>query len=289
MISTTRTRFAPSPTGYLHLGTAYSALYAFDKVSALGGEFLLRIENLDQGRCRSEYETAILDDLSWLGLRWDPPVMRQSERGPVYGNSLELLENLGVTYPCFCTRKEIAQEAARSLHAPHGPEGILYPGTCRSLTLDQVLERFAMGDQAVTRLDLAKSRALVGGDVFFEEIGEGPDGERGTILCAPELLGDIVLARKDIGASYHLCSTTDDALQDINLVARGADLFHATSIHRLLQELLGLPAPTYDHHKLILAADGRRLSKRDQDQSIRALRDQGMSPQSIRAQLGFHW
>ncbi len=289
MTSLLRTRFAPSPTGFLHLGTAFSALYAFDKLMTVGGDFILRIEDIDQGRCRPEYEAAILEDLEWLGLRWEEPVLRQSERGEVYASALETLSTLGVTYPCFCTRKEIEQEAARSLNAPHGPEGILYPGTCRSLSHEHALERLAAGERAVIRLNMAKARALVGGDIYFEEIGCGPHGENGTVLCTPEALGDFVLARKDIGTSYHLSAVTDDALQNINLVARGEDLFHATSIHRLLQELLGLPAPVYDHHRLILAEDGRRLSKRDQDKSIRSLRSEGFSPQSIRKELGFQW
>ncbi len=289
MIVNARTRFAPSPTGLLHLGTAFSALYAYDKVADVGGQFVLRIEDIDSGRCKPEYEEAILQDLDWLGLQWEEPVVRQSEHRETYRETLRILETLGVTYPCFCTRKEIQEEAARSLHAPHGPEGILYPGTCRSLSPEQIEQRLATGDRPVVRLDLARARTLIGGEIYFEEIGRGPEGKTGTILCAPELLGDIVLARKDIGVSYHLCVVADDARQQINLVARGEDLFHATSIQRLLQELLGLPAPTYDHHKLILAANGRRLSKRDEDQSIRSLREAGHSARDIRQQLGFHW
>ncbi len=289
MQSALRTRFAPSPTGYLHLGTAFSALYAYEKVTAIGGSFLLRIEDIDRGRCRPEYEAAILEDLAWLGIKWEEPVLRQSDRTEVYRNTLHTLETLGVTYPCFCTRKEIQEEAARSANAPHGPEGLLYPGTCRGLTTTEALERYAAGDRAVIRLNLAKALSLVSGEIYFQEIGRGPDGETGMVLCHPELLGDVVLARKDVGTSYHLAAVTDDAEQGVNLVARGEDLFHATSIHRLLQELLALPAPVYDHHRIITADDGRRLSKRDQDKSIRSLRENGKSPEDVRALLGFQW
>ncbi len=289
MTAALRTRFAPSPTGLLHLGTAFSALYTFEKTLPAGGAFLLRMDDLDQGRCRTEYEQAILEDLAWLGIGWLQPVVRQSERQDHYRGSLEILATLGVTYPCFCTRKEIAEEAARSLHAPHGPEGILYPGTCRGLSNTEVMDRIAAGKPSVTRLNLTRAFDLLGGDLFFEEVGAGPDGETGTMRCAPELLGDIVLARKDFPGSYHLCTVVDDASFGINYVARGEDLFHATSVHRLLQELLGLPAPIYDHHKLIKAADGRRLSKRDADLSIQALRDAGSTPADVRARLGFLW
>jgi glutamyl-Q tRNA(Asp) synthetase len=271
------TRFAPSPTGHLHLGHAYAALSA----QKAGERFLLRIEDIDSARCRPEFEAAIFEDLAWLGFAWETPVLRQSTRFAVYRAALDKLDVLGLLYPCFCTRSEIVAEIARAAEAPHGPEGPLYPGTCRKLGEAARAARIAAGAPYALRLDVAKAAARVGA-LSFEERGAGPTGEHGTIAADPLLFGDIVLARKETPAAYHLAVVVDDAFQGVTRVTRGNDLFAATHVQRLLQELLGLPAPAYAHHKLILDEQGRKFSKRDKSATLRSLREAGTTPQEIR-------
>jgi len=270
------TRFAPSPTGYLHLGHAHSALAGWHRARAQSGRFLLRIEDIDPARCRPEFEAAILEDLGWLGLDWDGPVRRQSDHLTDYQAALDRLRDMGLLYPCFCSRKDIAAAVA----APHGPEGPVYPGTCRNQPAELVRERQAQGDPYALRLDVAKSRALTGPLTFTDE-------REGTVEARPETLGDVVLARRDAPASYHLCVTLDDHLQGVTLVTRGVDLFHATHIHRVLQAILDLNVPTYLHHLLLTNAAGERLSKRDGAVAIRVLRQAGRSAAEVRALAGF--
>ncbi len=272
----TVTRFAPSPTGYLHLGHAHSALAGWHRARGDAGRFLLRIEDIDPARCRPEFEVAILEDLGWLGLDWDGEVRRQSDHLADYQAALDRLRDMGLLYPCFCSRKDIAAAAT----APHGPEGPAYPGTCRNQPADLVRERQARGDPYALRLDVARARAMAGPLTFTDE-GEG------TVHARPETLGDVVLARRDAPASYHLCVTVDDHLQGVTLVTRGIDLFHATHIHRLLQAILDLNVPTYRHHLLLTNAAGERLSKRDGAVTIRALRQAGRSAAEVRALAGF--
>ena len=274
------TRFAPSPTGYLHLGHAHSALVGWRAARAAGGRFLLRIEDIDKGRCRPEFEAAILEDLAWLGLDWEAPPRRQSDHMADYAGALERLDTEGLLYPCFCTRKEIHAEIARAAQAPHGPEGPLYPGTCRALSADQRRARRAQGEAYALRLDMARAAARAGPLAWS-------DRARGEIEADPRSLGDVVLARKDAATSYHLAVTLDDALQGVTLVTRGTDLFHATHVHRLLQAILGLPVPEWHHHGLIADATGARLAKRSDAQSIRALREAGKSPAEVRLLAGF--
>ena len=270
------TRFAPSPTGYLHLGHAFSALDGWSRARQAGGRFLLRIEDIDRTRCRPEYEAAIVEDLSWLGLDWDGPVRRQSDHFHDYRAAIAQLQSMGVLYPCFCTRRDIA--AAQS--APHGPEGPLYPGTCRHLAPANAAARMAAEEPYALRLDVAKAMALTGALTFDEE-------GSGRIAAHPEHLGDVVLARREIPCSYHLCVTVDDALQGITLVTRAEDLLPATHIHRLIQALLGLPTPAYAHHKLLADAKGERLAKRAGAPSLRSLRESGTSPVKVRKLAGF--
>jgi glutamyl-Q tRNA(Asp) synthetase len=276
------TRFAPSPTGYLHLGHAVSALTAFDAAERGGGRFILRIEDIDLTRCRGEYQAAIEEDLAWLGLSWERPVRRQSMHFSDYSAALERLNAADVLYPCFCTRKDIAQEIANAAAAPHGPEGPHYPGICRSLPQDQRAQLMKDGVPYALRLDVRKAMERARVPLSFEESGNGPEGETGMQQARPELFGDVVLARKEMPTSYHLSVVVDDALQGITLVTRGNDLFPATHIQRLLQSLLGLPAPRYAHHRLILDDKGRKLSKRDGSLSLRQLRKSGASPADIR-------
>ncbi|HEY5238774.1 MAG TPA: tRNA glutamyl-Q(34) synthetase GluQRS [Rhizomicrobium sp.] len=273
------TRFAPSPTGLLHLGHAYAAIAARD---AHGARFLLRIEDIDRGRVREEFVGAIYEDLAWLGLDWEKPVLRQSTRFEAYRAALTRLGAL--LYPCFCTRKDIADEIARADEAPHGPEGPLYPGICRTLSQDEREARIASGESYALRLDVERA-AKIAGPLSFEEQGTGPHGEHGTIIVDPLLFGDVVLARKDIPTSYHLAVVVDDAFQNVNLVTRGNDLFAATHVQRLLQSLLDLPAPAYAHHKLILDEQGHKFSKRDRSVTLRDLRANGETPETIRAKL----
>ncbi|QJE71832.1 tRNA glutamyl-Q(34) synthetase GluQRS [Aerophototrophica crusticola] len=280
----TTTRFAPSPTGYLHLGHAHSALFGWRAARDRGGRFLLRVEDIDPNRCRPEFEAALKEDLAWLGLDWDGPVRRQSDHMGDYAAALAKLAALGVTYPCFCSRKEIQEEIARAGNAPHlvaaGPEGPLYPGTCRHLDKGVAAERVAAGVPHAIRLDVSRACALTG-PLTWDDLGKG------RIAATPEILGDVVLARRDVPTSYHLAVTVDDHLQGVTLVTRGEDLFHATHVHRLLQALLGYAVPEWWHHGLLLNAEGQRLSKRDGATALRALRDMGRSPAEVRALAGF--
>ncbi len=282
----TVTRFAPSPTGYLHLGHAFAALTAADLAARAGGRFLVRIEDTDRTRARVEFEDAIFEDLGWLGLTWEEPVRRQSEHFADYANALDALKALDCAYPCFCSRKEIEAEFAASVNAPQGPDGPIYPGTCRSLPAAERQQRLARGEQHAWRLDVTKAVARVGGPLSFEELGGGPHGERGAIAVKPDLFGDFVLARKDAPASYHLAVVVDDALQGVTVVTRGNDLFAAAHVHRLLQELLKLPMPQYSHHRLILDASGKRLAKRDQATTLKHLRAEGWTPARVREAVG---
>jgi len=274
------TRFAPSPTGHLHLGHAHSALLGWQAARRAGGRFLVRIEDIDQTRCRPEFTADILDDLAWLGLDWDGPVRVQSEHLADYRDALDRLAGQGLLYPCFCTRTDIQAEVARADAAPHGPDGPLYPGTCRALTPAEREARMATRVPFALRLDGARAAALTGALCWHDEIA-------GTVVADAASHGDVVLARKDAPTSYHLSVTVDDALQGVTLVTRGEDLFAATHVHRLLQALLGLPTPRYRHHKLLTDAGGRRLAKRDRAQTLRALRDGGRSPAEVRALAGF--
>jgi len=273
------TRFAPSPTGLLHLGHAFAAITAREA----GERFVVRIEDIDSSRCREEFVAATFEDLAWLGLNWEEPVMRQSMRMGAYQSGLEKLQRDGLVYPCFCTRKDIADEIARAVEAPHGPDGPAYPGTCRNLSEPKRQERLASGAPYALRLDVAKAMA-VAGQLTFQEQGQGPNGECGTIEV--RATGDVVLARKDFPAAYHLAVVVDDAHQNISLVTRGNDLFESTHIHRLLQQLLGLPEPRYQHHRLIVDAQGKKFSKRDGAVTLQALRAAGATPRSVRNQLG---
>ena len=254
------TRFAPSPTGRLHMGHAWSAMLAHDLARAGGGRFLLRIEDIDQARCREAFVDGIFEDLRWLGLDWDGNVMIQSRRMPDYAAVLAKLEAMDLLYRCTCTRADIANAES----APQGPLGALYPGTCRNLEWPADVQA-----PWSWRLDGAKARAMTGALTW-------DDGEAGTIAATPETLGDTILARKDAGTSYHLAVTVDDAAQGVTDVVRGRDLFGATHIHRLLQALLGLPTPRYHHHRLIVGSDGERLAKRKAAPTIASLREGGM-------------
>ena len=274
------TRFAPSPTGLLHLGHAFAAITACEAAE----RFVVRVEDIDAGRCKPEYETAILEDLEWLGLAFEQPVLRQSTRMAAYREALAALEARGLLYPCFCTRKEIAEEIARAAEAPHGPDGPTYPGLCRSLDESERARRIANGEAYALRLDVAKAPQEAG-SLFFEESGSGPNGETGRIAVQPLLFGDVVLARKEVPAAYHLAVVVDDAFQGVTLVTRGNDLFASTHVQRLLQALLRLPAPAYAHHRLILDEQGRKFSKRDRAVTLRALREAGVTPEEIRARF----
>jgi glutamyl-Q tRNA(Asp) synthetase len=276
------TRFAPSPTGYLHLGHVRSAFEGWQAARQNGGRFLLRLEDIDAERCRAEYATAIIEDLTWLGFDWDGPVRRQSEHFDDYRAALDRLAALGVIYPCFCTRREIAVEIAHAGGAPQGEAGPTYPGVCRRLRPEERAERLRSASQHALRLDLERAMALTGPLSWTEE-GEG---EPHRVEANPLSLGDVVLARKDIQASYHLAVTVDDALQGVTLVTRGTDLREATHIHRLLQALLGLPTPRYRHHPLLTDQTGRRLAKRDRALTIRAMRANGMTASEILALAG---
>ena len=270
------TRFAPSPTGYLHLGHAFSALTAFDAAQAAGGVFLLRLEDLDQGRCRPAFEEAIFEDLAWLGLRWPAPVLRQSEHVARYQAALERLAGLGLAYRCFKTRKELMEEAAG---APHGP-GDAFVGA--ALPEAEERARLAQGQAFAWRLSLAACHAQLGSG--WDQLSFEADGA--MVKAEPSLLGDVILGRKDFPASYHLASVLDDAAQGVTDVIRGEDLREAAHLHVLLQALFGLPTPRYRHHRLILGADGKRLAKRDQAATLRSLREAGKTPADVRQLLG---
>ena len=276
------TRFAPSPTGLLHLGHAFAAITAHEA----GKRFVLRIEDIDAARCREEFAQAIIEDLQWLELEWEPQVIRQSDRADAYQSALRQLNAAGLIYPCFCTRSEIAQEIARAVEAPHIDPlaGSLYPGTCRQLGEPEKRDRLASGASHALRLDAAKAANQVGPLSFYER-GAGPHGEQGEICVSPALFGDIVLARKNMPAAYHLAVVVDDAQQGVTLVTRGHDLFAASHVQRLLQALLALPAPQYAHHRLILDAAGKKFSKRDLAVTLQSLRATGQTPGSIRKTL----
>jgi glutamyl-Q tRNA(Asp) synthetase len=277
------TRFAPSPTGYLHRGHAYSALTAFAAAEAAGGRFLLRVEDIDRTRCRPEYEQALYEDLAWLGLSWETPVRRQSDHFADYEGALEALRARGLLYRCFRTRREIADEIGR---APHGTMEA-YRGA--PLPPAEEAARLAAGEPFAWRLSLAAAEAALGGfgGLSFQEEGAGPGGEHGVIPARPELGGDVVLARKDVGVAYHLAVVFDDALQGVTHVIRGQDLFEATHVQRLLQALLGLSTPAYRHHALLTGPDGKRFAKRDRAQTLRELRAMGVAPSDLRRELGF--
>lgn len=275
------TRFAPSPTGRLHRGHAFSALTAHAAARDAGGRFVLRIEDIDATRCRPEYEASIREDLAWLGLDWEEPVRRQSEHLADYHAALESLTARGLTYRCFRTRKEIAQDIAR---APHGA---METWRGAPLPADEEAARLASGESFAWRLSLDAAERALGGDLSFVEEGEGPEGEHGIIPVDPALGGDVVLARKDVGVAYHLAVVVDDALQGISHVIRGRDLFQATHVQRRLQALLKLPAPVYRHHRLLLGADGRRYAKRDRAETLAELRAGGTTPEALRRELGF--
>jgi glutamyl-Q tRNA(Asp) synthetase len=268
-------RFAPSPTGRLHLGHAKSCLLAHDHARERGGAFLLRIEDIDPGRTREEFVEGIIEDLAWLGLGWDGEMVRQSERLPLYAAALERLKSAGLVYPCFCTRAAIAAEIAASASAPHGPDGPIYPGTCRRLTEAERSER--LGEPHAWRLDVAKADEAAG-PLYWKDC----DTE---VQAEPEAFGDVVLARKDAPVSYHLAVTVDDAAQGVTDVVRGRDLYAATDVHRLLQALLGLPTPLYRHHPLLTDADGRRLAKRHGAPTLASLREAGADPAELVAAL----
>lgn len=276
----TVTRFAPTPSGYLHLGHAYAALVAWESARAAGGLFRLRIEDIDKSRARSEFEGGIYDDLRWLGLTWDGTPLRQSDDFAPYVVALDKLERLGVVYPCFCTRRGIRAEIAHAAQAPHGPSGeMLYPGVCRALSADERADRIGAGEAYALRLDVQAAKALTG-ELVWEDL------RAGRIVAAPESLGDVVLARKDAPTSYHLAVTVDDARQEVSLVTRGDDLFHATHVHRLLQALLGLPTPRYYHHNLIADRNGTRLAKRNRAVTLRLLRQSGRKPDDVWRLIG---
>ena len=277
------TRFAPSPTGRLHRGHAFSVLTAFAAAREAGGRFLLRIEDIDSGRCRPQFEAAIKDDLAWLGVSWEEPVVRQSARLPAYAAALDRLKARGLLYRCFRTRKEALDDIGR---APHGPVAPLAPGP---LEPDEEARLMAEGRPFAWRLSLAAAEQAVGGfaNLTFREEGAGSAGERGLIAARPELEGDVVLARKDLGVSYHLAVAVDDAWQGVTHVIRGCDLFAAAHIQRLLQALLDLPPPIYRHHPLVLRPDGKRFAKRDTAETLGGLRDRGVTAAALRAELGF--
>ena len=281
----TVTRFAPSPSGHLHLGHAFSALTAFSLAQNDGDRFILRIEDIDQGRCRTEFIDGIFEDLRWLGLSWEEPVRIQSEHMNDYREALHKLTVRGLVYPCFCTRKQILEEAARSGHAPHGPEGVLYPGTCRSLAPADAKDKQDAGESFALRLNMSKALDELTVPLTWSEEGRGTAGETGLVIVDPAPLGDVVLARKDTPTSYHLSVCVDDALQGVTLVARGQDLFHATHLHRMLQHLLELPEPRYHHHELIRDTNGNRLATRDKAMALGALRQAGKTPDDVRKML----
>jgi glutamyl-Q tRNA(Asp) synthetase len=288
------TRFAPSPNGWLHLGHAYSAIFASDTAKTLGGRFLLRIEDIDLGRCRPEYLQGIYDDLEWLGLTWEEPVRRQSEHFATYETALKKLRDMGLAYPCFATRKEIndAIETSGIGHArwPVDPDGApLYPGLYKDLPTAELNRLMWEGRTYAWRLDmekaLTKAEEINGGPISFIEEGQGPRGQSGRLPIEPLRFGDVIIARKDVPTSYHLAVTVDDAIQNVTVVTRGQDLFPATYVHRLLQILLGLPEPRYRHHALIRDETGRRLSKTAKDKALRELRLSGTTVDEIREMI----
>ena len=282
-------RFAPSPNGLLHLGHALSALLNFEAARECGGRFLLRIEDIDTTRCRPEYEAAIYEDLAWLGIAWEVPVRRQSQHMSEYGDALRQLDRDGLLYPAFESRAEVARLVRQREQAapwPRDPDGApLYPGEARSLSL---AERKALVDRGVPcalRLDMAAAQGRTG-PLTWQEEGAGPAGDTGEVEARPEQWGDVILARKEAPTSYHLSVVVDDALQGVTHVVRGQDLFWSTSVHRLLQALLGLAAPSYRHHRLVRDEAGQKLSKSTRATAIRELRAAGLTPNDIRRKVG---
>lgn len=277
-------RFAPSPNGYLHLGHAYSALRNFEFARANGGRFLLRIEDIDIGRARPEFEAAIFEDMAWLGIEWEEPVRRQSDHFSDYAIALEKLAERGLIYPCVCTRSEIQAIVRDRTNWQRDPDGSpLYPGTCR-VAASRHGASFAANRPVAQRIDMAQAIGLLQGPLGWREFGEG-DSPR-LVSAEPSAWGDVVLGRKDVPGSYHIAVVVDDALQGVTDIVRGMDLFEATSLHRLLQELLDLPAPNYRHHRLIEDEAGRKMSKSIGSMSLRELRTRGVTPEEIRARLG---
>ncbi len=281
------TRFAPSPTGLLHLGHAFSALTASEAARAAGGRFLLRIEDIDRIRCKPEYEQAIYEDLSWLGLHWEKPVRRQSDHFDDYAAALQTLREKGLVYRCFISRKEILDDIARAPHlTPAGPEGPAYFGA--PLPAPEERARLAEGAPFAWRLSIDASKNLLGPAYDALSFTEETQGGARRVMARPEIFGDPVIARKDNGTSYRLASVLDDALQGVTHVIRGEDLYHAAHLHRLLQVLLDLPAPVYRHHRLLTDESGRRFAKRDKAATLKALRESGAETAAIIARLGFH-
>lgn len=274
------TRFAPSPTGYLHLGHAYSAMFAENIARKTKGNFLLRIEDIDESRCKPEFIDAICEDLEWLGLSWSGPLFKQSERFKIYQEILEKLIETDLVYPCFCSRREIQIELERAVNAPHGPDGPHYPGTCRNLDRIQREINISAGRPYSLRLNAQLAGSRTGPLKIF-------DLARGIIPVNPNISGDVILGRKEVPTSYHLAVTVDDAEQGVTIVTRGEDLLPASHIQRLLQELIGLPETIYEHHRIIRGEDGKRLAKRNRSQTLRSLRDQGITPEGIRKKIGF--
>jgi len=267
------TRFAPSPTGHLHLGHAYSAVQA--SLAAEGGPFILRIEDIDPGRCKPDYAQSIIEDLDWLGLAWVGPVRYQSQHLADYTAALNTLKQKNLVYPCFCTRRDIEEQAQRAVVAPHAEDGsVIYPGTCRHLTESERATKLAEKGNVNWRLDVVAAMRLTGG-LFWH------DKDKGKLEAHPDIYGDIVLARKDVPTSYHLSVTVDDFIQGITLVTRGEDLFASTHVHRLLQALLGYESPEYRHHKLLTDETGRRYAKRDQSVTLKELRAGGKTPRDV--------
>ena len=282
-------RFAPSPNGYLHLGHAYSALLNYDMARELGGRLLLRIEDIDAERCRPEYEAAIYEDLRWLGVSWAEPVRRQSKHFEDYAAAIAELEKQGLLYPSFETRSELnfmVADLDRHGRWPRDPDGVpIYPGRARKLSAVERKRRRAAGEPFALRLAMDAAVARVGA-LHWTETGAGPHGQTGRITAAPQMWGDVVLARKETPTSYHLAAVLDDALQSVTDVVRGQDLFWSTSVHRVIQALLGLPEPTYHHHQLILDDEGRKLSKSTAATGLRELRDAGATARDIRRMIG---
>jgi len=270
------TRFAPSPSGHLHLGHAYSALFAWRLADRPNGRFVLRIEDIDGGRNKSEFEHAIYEDLDWLGITWRGPVMRQSERASAYKAALDRLAEMELLYPCFCTRKDILAEINSSAGAPHNHNsyGPVYPGICRAVAETEGAARIDAGTPYAMRLDMTKAMEIAGDLTWHDRI-------RGEQQVQPEQLGDVVLARKDIATSYHLAVTIDDAAQGVTLVTRGEDLFDSTHVHRLLQALLGLDTPEWHHTPMLTDPSGKRLAKRDNALTLREMRKNGVRGDAI--------
>jgi glutamyl-Q tRNA(Asp) synthetase len=283
-------RFGPSPNGYLHLGHAYSALLNFDLARQEGGRFLLRIEDIDATRCRPEFETAIYEDLGWLGISWETPVRRQSEHFAAFREAVEKLSSRGLIYPAFESRAEIARLVAEREAGeawPRDPDGApLYPGVAKSLSAQARRQLIEQGMPYALRLDMAAALTQAA-DLSWVEHGAGPNSETGIVAARPQAWGDVILARKETPTSYHLSVVIDDALQGVTDVVRGQDLFWSTSVHRLLQFLLGIPQPAYRHHRLVLDSAGQKLSKSTRSTALRELRREGATPADIRSLLGF--